>query len=92
MILADLLFNHSEHIKLASTVAEALKRSKDAVALVFFTPYRPWLLKNDLNFFKVIEQFGLTSQKIMEQVLDRVMFDGDRGVSRSAKQKLGSMF
>ncbi|KAI4749768.1 hypothetical protein E4T45_14847, partial [Aureobasidium sp. EXF-8846] len=39
LILADLLFNHSEHGKLVQTVTKSLK--KDGTALVFFTPYRP---------------------------------------------------
>lgn len=53
LILADLLFNHSEHRHLLRTVALSLERSASARALVFFTPYRPWLLERDLNFLEL---------------------------------------
>lgn len=54
LILADLLFNHSEHEKLARTVKTLLARTREARALVFFTPYRPWLLHKDLEFFRTM--------------------------------------
>jgi EEF1A N-terminal glycine/lysine methyltransferase len=79
--LADLLFNHSEHAKLLETVEQNLKRSRSASALVFFTPYRPWLLEKDLAFFDRAKQSNFTVNKIMEQVMDKVMFDDDPGVS-----------
>lgn len=80
LILADLLFNHSEHQKLLQTLQMTLKKTKDARALVFFTPYRPWLLKNDLNFFKIAEEGGFVVEKIFEKVMDKVMFEEDPGV------------
>ncbi len=81
LILADLLFNHSEHGKLVLTVTSALKKCPDAVALVFFTPYRPWLLQKDLAFFELAEARGLIVTKMYEQVLDEVMFPNDPGVN-----------
>lgn len=54
LIMADLLFNHSEHAKLARTVRMLLARTAEARALVFFTPYRPWLLHRDLQFFDTV--------------------------------------
>ena len=81
LILADLLFNHSEHSKLLLSVQRTLKRNISAQALVFFTPYRPWLLQKDLAFFDVARQGGFVVEKILEKLMDKVMFDEDPGVS-----------
>ena len=64
-----------------STVVKALKRTSEAKALVFFTPYRPWLLEKDLAFFDLAREAGFKVEKLLEQVMDRVMFDEDPGVS-----------
>lgn len=79
LILADLLFNHSEHSKLVKTVHETLNRTSSSRALVFFTPYRPWLLEKDLAFFDVARENGFTVAKIFEKVMDKVMFEEDLG-------------
>jgi nicotinamide N-methyltransferase len=81
LILADLLFNHSEHRKLVSSVQHMLKRSADAQALVFFTPYRPWLLQNDLAFFDLAREAGFVVDKFFEHTMEKVMFEEDPGVS-----------
>ncbi|KER00639.1 hypothetical protein AUEXF2481DRAFT_551 [Aureobasidium subglaciale EXF-2481] len=77
LILADLLFNHSEHGKLLQTVQQSLK--KDGTALVFFTPYRPWLLEKDLAFFDLARENGFIVDKVLEKVMDKVMFEEDPG-------------
>ena len=59
----------------------ALKKSADAKALVFFTPYRPWLLEKDLAFFDLARGAGFKVEKLLEKVMERVMFDEDPGVS-----------
>ncbi|KAK8214723.1 Protein N-terminal and lysine N-methyltransferase efm7 [Zalaria obscura] len=79
LILADLLFNHSEHAKLVASVQRTLKRSADARAYVFFTPYRPWLLQKDLAFFDLAREGGFVVDKIFEKVMDKVMFEEDPG-------------
>jgi nicotinamide N-methyltransferase len=79
LILADLLFNHSEHTKLVSTVQQTLKRSTEAKALVFFTPYRPWLLEKDLAFFDLVRDAGFEVEKILEEKMEKVMFEDDPG-------------
>ncbi|KAM0719568.1 hypothetical protein Q7P37_003698 [Cladosporium fusiforme] len=79
LILADLLFNHSEHHKLVATVKTMLKRSADAQALVFFTPYRPWLLPNDLAFFDLVKEAGFEVDKFFEHTMEKVMFEEDPG-------------
>lgn len=80
LILADLLFNHSEHGKLLATVQKTLKRTPDARALVFFTPYRPWLLEKDLAFFEIAKVGGFQVEKLFEKVMEKVMFEEDPGV------------
>jgi nicotinamide N-methyltransferase len=81
LILADLLFNHSEHGKLIWTVQQTLQRKPDACALVFFTPYRPWLLEKDLAFFDLAKAGGFMVNKIFEKIMDQVLFEKDPGVS-----------
>ncbi|KIV97744.1 hypothetical protein PV10_01454 [Exophiala mesophila] len=79
LILADILFNHSEHGKLLATLRDCLAKSNDAVALVFFTPYRPWLLEKDLNFFDIARAAGFTVEQVMEYTMEKVMFENDPG-------------
>ncbi|KAH7068157.1 putative methyltransferase-domain-containing protein [Paraphoma chrysanthemicola] len=79
LILADLLFNHSEHGKLIKTVEMTLKKTSEARAYVFFTPYRPWLLEKDLAFFDLAREKGFVVEKTFEKVMDKVMFEEDPG-------------
>lgn len=79
LILADILFNHSEHEKLISTLQQTLKKDQDSRALVFFTPYRPWLFEKDLNFFELATQAGFVVNKLFEHIMDKLMFPEDRG-------------
>lgn len=79
LIMADILFNHSEHSKLIKTMQSTLSRSSDAVALVFFTPYRPWLLQKDLHFFDLAREHGFVVSKVVEHTMDKVMFEADPG-------------
>ncbi|KAK5062897.1 hypothetical protein LTR84_004973 [Exophiala bonariae] len=79
LILADILFNHSEHEKLLNTLTQCLKRTSESVALVFFTPYRPWLLDKDLKFFDISRNSGFVVDKVMEHTMEKVMFDKDPG-------------
>lgn len=79
LLLADLLFNHSCHDALVSTIAHTLARTSEARALVFFTPYRPWLLEKDMAFFDVCRDKGLEVDKVVEEVMEKVMFEKDKG-------------
>jgi nicotinamide N-methyltransferase len=79
LILADILFNHSEHEKLIQTLRQTLKKGPAARALVFFTPYRPWLLQKDLRFFDLARDGGFVVEKLFEHVMDKVMFPTDPG-------------
>lgn len=80
LILADLLFNHSEHEKLLLSIQRTLKKAAGSQALVFFTPYRPWLFEKDLAFFDLARNGGFHVERILEKVMDKVMFEEDRGV------------
>jgi EEF1A N-terminal glycine/lysine methyltransferase len=77
IILADILFNHSEHQKLIQTLQQTMGQTSSA--LVFFTPYRPWLLQKDLAFFELARAGGFSVTKIMEHTMDKVMFEEDPG-------------
>ncbi len=79
LILADLLFNHSEHGKLVSTIEATLQKTEDAKALVFFTPYRPWLYEKDMAFFDLVREKGFVVEKVFEEKMERVMFESDPG-------------
>ena len=80
LLLADLLFNHYCHSALVSTILHTLSRTApDARALVFFTPYRPSLLEKDMAFFDLCRGEGLEVEKVVEEVMEKVMFEGDKG-------------
>ncbi|RDW66391.1 putative NNT1 [Coleophoma cylindrospora] len=79
LILADLLFNHSEHAKLVSSVQKTLSKKPESKALVFFTPYRPWLYEKDMAFFDLIKEAGFTVEKKLEHKMEKVMFEKDPG-------------
>ncbi|KAK1636988.1 nicotinamide N-methyltransferase [Colletotrichum phormii] len=79
LVLADLLFRHSEHGKLADTIWEALARKEGSVAYVFFTSYRPWLRHKDLAFFDVVRERGFLVEQVFEKKMEKPLFDGDPG-------------
>ena len=80
LILADLLFNHSCHDSLYAAVKLCLAKRGNARALVFFTPYRPWLFEKDMAFFDVVRQDDkLLVEKIGEWKMDKLMFEDDSG-------------
>ncbi len=79
LILADLLFNHSEHGKLVATIEYTLSKSREAKTLVFFTPYRPWLFERDMAFFELVKEKGFEVEKVLEEKTEKVMFEEDRG-------------
>lgn len=79
LILADLLFNHSEHGKLVQTIQDTLSRDEDSKALVFFTPYRPWLYEKDMAFFDLVKDKGFVVEKVLEEKMEKVMFEEDPG-------------
>ncbi|ERF70482.1 hypothetical protein EPUS_07338 [Endocarpon pusillum Z07020] len=83
LILADLLFNHSEHRKLVLSMQKTLTRTADAKALVFFSPHRPWLFDKDMAFFDLAREMGFVVEKVLERKMDKAMMVEDRSVRRS---------
>lgn len=79
LLLADILFNHPAHGGLVRTLKQTLKKTAGSRALVFFTPYRPWLLEKDLSFFDLAREAGFVVDKLFEHVMDDVMFPNDPG-------------
>lgn len=79
LVLADLLFRHSEHGKLVDTIEATLRRSRDSKAFVVFTSYRPWLRHKDLAFFDVARERGFEVEKILERKMDKPLFENDPG-------------
>lgn len=89
LILADLLFNHSEHGKLVATIQATLAKKDDAAALVFFTPYRPWLYEKDMAFFDLVREKGFTVEKVLEEKMEKVMFETDPGDEKLRRTVFG---
>jgi EEF1A N-terminal glycine/lysine methyltransferase len=84
LILADLLFNHSEHRKLVSSIQTTLKRAPEPRALVFFTPHRPWLFDRDMAFFDLAREAGFVVDMVLERRLEHAMrVEGGPAVRRS---------
>lgn len=90
LILADLLFNHSCHESLLRSVKSLLAPNDRSRALVFFTPYRPWLFDKDMDFFeKVRDDGGLEVLNLGEWSMDKVMFEADPGDEKLRKTVFG---
>ena len=89
LILADILFNHSQHAALLSTVKQTLAHSRDARALVFFTPYRPWLYEKDMAFFDLAREGGFVVEKVLEEIMESVMFPDDPGDEKLRRTVFG---
>lgn len=70
------------------SVQETLEHTSSSYALVFFTPYRPWLLEKDLAFFDAAKEGGFRVEKIFEKLMDEVLFKEDRGVSETSCRRL----
>lgn len=79
LILADLLFRHSEHGHMLDTIRDTLARTRESKALVFFTSYRPWLQHKDLAFFDLARERGFVVDKVLERRMERPMFVDDPG-------------
>lgn len=79
LVLADLLFRHSEHGALVRTIRQTMRPSPDSAAYVFFTSYRPWKQDLDMAFFDVARAAGLAVEQVSERKLERPLFEGDPG-------------
>lgn len=79
LILADLLFRHSEHGQLVKTIRETMKKNPDSVAYVFFTSYRPWKRDLDMRFFDIARDAGFEVERVAEKKLEKPLFENDPG-------------
>jgi nicotinamide N-methyltransferase len=66
-----------------------LKPTAEAKALVFFTPYRPWLYEKDMAFFDLCREKGLLVEKILEEKMEKVMFEADPGDEELRRKVFG---
>ncbi|KAK0742532.1 hypothetical protein B0T21DRAFT_361578 [Apiosordaria backusii] len=89
LILADLLFRHSEHNNMIKTITECLKRTPEAKAYVVFCSYRPWLREKDLKFFELCRQQGFNVEQILEKKMDKKLFEDDPGDEEILKTVTG---
>jgi nicotinamide N-methyltransferase len=80
LIMADVVYSHREHGNLVKTMQMTMKKTREAVALVIFTPYEPWLLPQTERFFPLAEAGGFTVTKVFEKLVDKVLFEDDPGV------------
>lgn len=89
LVLADLLFRHSEHANMLRTIRQTLKRSRDSKAFVVFTSYRPWLRHKDLGFFDLARQEGFVVEKVLEKKMEKPLFEEDPGDEEVLKTVTG---
>lgn len=77
IIMADLLFNHSEHVHMLETCQKCL--APDGVVLCMYSSHRPWLADKDFNFFTIAqEKFNFVVEKMFDTKM-KVMFEEDPG-------------
>jgi len=89
VILADLLFRHSEHDHLLDSIEKAMRVHEDSVAFVVFTSYRPWLQHKDLRFFDLARERGFVVDKVLEKKMERPLFENDPGDEEVRKTVTG---
>ena len=89
LILADLLFRHTEHGNMLKTVRATLKKAAGSRAWVVFTSYRPWLQHKDLKFFDLAREEGFVVEKVLEKKMDRPLFEKDPGDEEVLKTVTG---
>ncbi|KAK1832494.1 hypothetical protein QBC39DRAFT_404947 [Podospora conica] len=89
LVLADLLFRHSEHGKLLRSIEMTMKRARGSRAYVVFTSYRPWLQHKDLNFFELARERGFVVEKVLEKKMERPLFEEDPGDEEVRKTVTG---
>jgi nicotinamide N-methyltransferase len=79
LLLSDLVFNHSQHRALVSTVNQLC--TKDGTILVFFTSHRPQFAEADMDFFRVLCETGWAYERVVEEWTGP-MFEEDPGDER----------
>ncbi|OWB56981.1 hypothetical protein B5S28_g2902 [[Candida] boidinii] len=98
LILSDLVFNHTEHRKLLKSSKELIKPLEDknkprsgGKCFVVFSPHRPHLLKEDLDFFELAkEEYGFDVEKIEMIHWDVPMFPDDEKETEEIRRRIYS--
>ena len=78
IIMADLIFNHTQHEQLVKTVVMLLSKREASRVLVTFTHHNPTKFEKDLEFFKIAQANGLLVEK-GEESMHEAMFKDDVG-------------
>jgi EEF1A N-terminal glycine/lysine methyltransferase len=78
LILSDIVFNHICHEDLLKTVAMCLSKDKRAAAYCAFSHHRPRKVDDDLSFFEKAKPYGLSWEKVDEEIYP-LMFPDDPG-------------
>lgn len=78
LILSDIVFNHVCHEDLLRTVATCLAKDRRAAAYCAFSHHRPRKVDDDLSFFEKAKPYGLSWEKIDEEIYP-LMFPDDPG-------------
>ncbi|KAK3316332.1 hypothetical protein B0H66DRAFT_291721 [Apodospora peruviana] len=89
LILADLLFRHTEHGNMVKSIERSLRKHPDSKAFVVFTSYRPWLQHKDLAFFDVAREKGFIVEKFLERKTEKPLFENDPGDEEIRKTVTG---
>ncbi|KXX73364.1 Protein N-methyltransferase NNT1 [Madurella mycetomatis] len=89
LVLADLLFRHSEHGNMLRTIRQTLKKARESKAFVVFTSYRPWLQHKDLGFFDLAREEGFVVEKVLEKKMEKPLFEKDPGDEEVLKTVTG---
>ncbi|GAB1315934.1 Protein N-terminal and lysine N-methyltransferase efm7 [Madurella fahalii] len=89
LVLADLLFRHSEHASMLRTIRQTLKKARESKAFVVFTSYRPWLQHKDLGFFDLARDEGFVVEKVLEKKMEKPLFEKDPGDEEVLKTVTG---
>ncbi|KAJ1324807.1 EEF1A N-terminal glycine/lysine methyltransferase [Microdochium nivale] len=89
LVLADLLFRHTEHTNIVKSVEDTMSRRPGSTAYVVFSSYRPWLQQRDFGFFDVARERGFVVEKFLEVKMDKVLFEEDPGDEEILKTVTG---
>lgn len=89
IILSDLVFNHTEHRKLLQTCKDLL--SSNGKCFVVFSPHRPWLLENDLQFFETAKEFDFKVEQ-NDLVVWKPMFPDEDPSTAEVRSRVYSYF
>ena len=78
IFLSDVVFNHICHHDLLRTVSHALSRERSSVVHVTFSHHRVAKVNEDLSFFSLCREYGLSADKVAE-VAFPAMYPQDPG-------------